>query len=217
MRRRGAPTSCSWTRPTTRTAGRPPVPYNLIELTAAPPSGASTIGNTSDWLRMVFTHEVRARRCTSISLAGGRPSRARVFGRAPFAFPNLTLPLWQIEGHRDLRGEPRRRGPGPLRATSTRSSGRRARADAFEPLDRVNGASSTGRRGTGGMPMARTFMSTWRGGSARRSWRSCRGARRGGCRTSAHGVQERSYGASLGSLWRDFAREEARRKAGAPG
>ena len=34
-----------------------PVPYNLIEITAAGPSGESLIGNTDDWLRLVFTHE----------------------------------------------------------------------------------------------------------------------------------------------------------------
>src|SRR5262245_50521715 len=34
-----------------------PVPYNLIEITAVPPPGGSTIGNTEDWLRLVFSHE----------------------------------------------------------------------------------------------------------------------------------------------------------------
>src|SRR5688572_14972826 len=33
------------------------VPYNLIEIAAVPPVGASEIGNTDDWLRLVFTHE----------------------------------------------------------------------------------------------------------------------------------------------------------------
>ena len=32
-----------------------PVPYNLIEITAAGPGGESLIGNTDDWLRLVFT------------------------------------------------------------------------------------------------------------------------------------------------------------------
>ena len=34
-----------------------PTPYNLIEITAAAPSGDSSIGNTDDWLRLVFSHE----------------------------------------------------------------------------------------------------------------------------------------------------------------
>src|SRR5450759_5177641 len=34
-----------------------PVPYDAIEITAAPPSAESIIGNTTDWLELVFTHE----------------------------------------------------------------------------------------------------------------------------------------------------------------
>ena len=46
-----------------------PVPYNTIEITvAAPPSGDS-IGNTSDWLRLVFVHEYT--HVAHLSRAGG--------------------------------------------------------------------------------------------------------------------------------------------------
>jgi hypothetical protein len=34
-----------------------PAPYNMIEITAAAPSGESSIGNTDDWLRLAFVHE----------------------------------------------------------------------------------------------------------------------------------------------------------------
>ena len=74
-----------------------PVPYNLIEITAAGPSGESLIGNTDDWLRLVFTHEY-----THVvhlgPLAGWIGGLRRVFGRNPALFPNLAQPLWAIEG-----------------------------------------------------------------------------------------------------------------------
>src|SRR3954447_23555293 len=34
-----------------------PVPYDAIEITAVPPPPESIIGNTTDWLEVVFTHE----------------------------------------------------------------------------------------------------------------------------------------------------------------
>ena len=34
-----------------------PLPYNTIEISAAAPSAESSIGNTEDWLRLVFIHE----------------------------------------------------------------------------------------------------------------------------------------------------------------
>jgi hypothetical protein len=73
-----------------------PVPYNTIVMTAAWPAGSEFIGNTDDWLRLVFTHEF-----THIVHLDRSESWARVvrgmFGRLPIAFPNLFLPKWQIE------------------------------------------------------------------------------------------------------------------------
>ena len=34
-----------------------PFPYDAIEITAVPPGGETLIGNTTDWLELVFTHE----------------------------------------------------------------------------------------------------------------------------------------------------------------
>ena len=74
-----------------------PVPYNLIEIAAVPPPGLSVIGNTDDWLRTVFAHEYvhvlhldRSR--------GVFGALRRLFGRSPVLFPNVFLPIWQIEG-----------------------------------------------------------------------------------------------------------------------
>ena len=74
-----------------------PVPFNLIEITAAAPTGESLIGNTNDWLRLVFTHEYT--HVVHLSRSRGWIGGLRhVFGRMPLLLPNLFTPLWQIEG-----------------------------------------------------------------------------------------------------------------------
>jgi hypothetical protein len=74
-----------------------PFPYDAIEIAATPPAIESLIGNTTDWLELVFTHEythvLHLDRTRGV-MQGVR----RVFGRNPFAFPNAFLPEWQIEG-----------------------------------------------------------------------------------------------------------------------
>src|SRR6185436_1213472 len=74
-----------------------PVPYDTIEIAAVPPAPESIIGNTTDWLEIVFTHEY-----THIlhldRTRGVMQGVRRVFGRVPVAFPNAFLPMWQIEG-----------------------------------------------------------------------------------------------------------------------
>ena len=74
-----------------------PLPYNTIEIAAAAPGGASSIGNTDDWLRLVFAHEYTH----IVHLSRGQGwigGLRRVFGRMPLLYPNLYLPIWQIEG-----------------------------------------------------------------------------------------------------------------------
>ena len=74
-----------------------PFPYNVIEISAAAPRGGEVIGNTSDWLRLVFVHEythiLHLDRSRGLFGAG-----RRVFGRHPLAMPNVFTPPWQIEG-----------------------------------------------------------------------------------------------------------------------
>ena len=64
-----------------------PLPYDTIEITAVPPASESLIGNTTDWLELVFTHEythiLHLDRSRGL-LQGVR----RVFGRVPPAFPS---------------------------------------------------------------------------------------------------------------------------------
>ena len=74
-----------------------PLPYDTIVVTAVWPAGWEFTGNTDDWLRLAFTHEFT--HIVHLDPSEGWASVARsIFGRAPYAFPNLFLPTWQIEG-----------------------------------------------------------------------------------------------------------------------
>jgi hypothetical protein len=74
-----------------------PVPYNLIEIVAAAPRAETIIGNTSDWLRLVFTHEYT--HVLHLERSGGwLGAIGRPFGRVPLFYPNLFLPPMLIEG-----------------------------------------------------------------------------------------------------------------------
>ena len=115
-----------------------PLPYNIIEITAAAPSGESTIGNTDDWLRLVFTHEYT--HILHLGRAGGWiGGLRRVFGRMPLLFPNLALPLWQIEGIATYQ-ESALTGQGRVYAGDFRLIPESAAAAGrFLPIDRANG------------------------------------------------------------------------------
>lgn len=74
-----------------------PVPYDLIEIEAVSPRADSTIGNTDDWLRLVFSHEYT--HVVHLDRSRGWIGGLRhAFGRLPPLFPNLFLPEWEIEG-----------------------------------------------------------------------------------------------------------------------
>lgn len=74
-----------------------PLPRNTIFLNAAAPSGADFIGRTSNWLRLVLTHEYT--HIVHLDRSRGLPRMVRgVLGRSVAAFPNLWLPQWQVEG-----------------------------------------------------------------------------------------------------------------------
>ena len=115
-----------------------PAPYNLIEITAAAPPGGSAIGNTDDWLRLVFSHEYT--HIVHLEKARGWiGGLRRVFGRAPVLYPNLFLPLWQIEGIATYN-ESALTGEGRVPAGDFRMIvDRAAAAGRFDPIDRANG------------------------------------------------------------------------------
>jgi len=115
-----------------------PAPYNMIEITAAAPSGESSIGNTDDWLRLVFSHEYT--HIVHLDKARGWIGGLRdVFGRSPLLYPNLFLPLWQIEGIATYN-ESLLTGEGRVPAGDFRFIIDRAAAERrFDPIDRANG------------------------------------------------------------------------------
>jgi WD40-like Beta Propeller Repeat/Omp85 superfamily domain len=115
-----------------------PLPYNTIEIITTSPDGQSLIGNTTDWLHLVFAHEYTH----VVHLSRGRGwigGLRRVFGRMPLLYPNLYLPLWQIEGiatyeESQLTGEGRVPA-GDFHSILTVAAAR----NQLEPLDRANG------------------------------------------------------------------------------
>jgi Tol biopolymer transport system component len=115
-----------------------PAPYNVIEITAAAPSAESAIGNTDDWLRLVFSHEYT--HIVHLDKARGWIGGLReVFGRSPLLYPNLFLPLWQIEGIATYN-ESVLTGEGRVPAGDFRFIIDRAAAERrFDPVDRANG------------------------------------------------------------------------------
>lgn len=114
-----------------------PLPYNTIEISAAGPPPGSFIGNTDDWLRLVFTHEFThiVHLSRSRGWIGGL---RRVFGRLPLLLPNQFQPFWQIEGVATWQESTRTSG-GRLRAGDFRVvlEGLAAR-ERFDPLDRAS-------------------------------------------------------------------------------
>ncbi len=115
-----------------------PVPYNVIEISAAAPSGGSTIGNTDDWLRLVLSHEYT--HIVHLDKARGWIGGLRaVFGHSPFLYPNLFLPLSQIEGLA-VYNESVLTGQGRIPSGDFRDIiDRAALSRRFDPVDRTNG------------------------------------------------------------------------------
>jgi WD40-like Beta Propeller Repeat len=190
-----------------------PLPYNLMEITAAPPTGASFIGNTDDWLRLVFTHEYV--HVLHLDQSRGWAAVARgVFGRTPFAFPNLTLPLWQIEGlatYEESRGGQGRVPAGDFHVVV----GQAARQRQFEPIDRAGGGLVDWPGGTAAYAYGAYFHEylARRYGDATLAELARRTAGRAPYLTA--GAFKAIYRRSLGQLWREFESEQASRAADA--
>ena len=116
-----------------------PLPYNTIVIYAAWPSGSEFIGNTDDWLRLVFTHEFTHIVHLDRSEGWARVVRG-VFGRIAARVSRIC----SCRRGRSKGWRPTRRARSPARAgctpaTSARSSAKRRAQRRLEPLDRVNG------------------------------------------------------------------------------
>ncbi len=74
-----------------------PLPYPSVVLHAVAPAGNDTFGNHESWLRLALVHELA--HITHLEDARGLWGLGRrVFGRAPFLFPNAFAMSWMIEG-----------------------------------------------------------------------------------------------------------------------
>jgi hypothetical protein len=193
-----------------------PVPFNIIEISAAAPPGQSTIGNTDDWLRLVLSHEYT--HIVHLDKARGWIGGLRnVFGRAPLLYPNLFLPLWQIEGIATYN-ESLLTGDGRVPAGDFRMIvDRAAVAGRFDPIDRANGG-----------------LVDWPGGSAQYAYGAYFHqylADRYGPESIAKLADETSgrlpyfgslafrkvFKRSLGELWNDFQADSRAHAASDPG
>ena len=74
-----------------------PLPYPFVTIRAVAPTGNDAFGNHEGWLRLALTHELA--HVVHLEEANGlwRVGR-RLFGRAPFLFPNSLAMSWMIEG-----------------------------------------------------------------------------------------------------------------------
>jgi Tol biopolymer transport system component len=74
-----------------------PLPFPLVTIRAVAPDGTDEFGNHEGWLRLVLTHELA--HTVHLEEARGIWGFGRkIFGRAPFLFPNTVAMSWMIEG-----------------------------------------------------------------------------------------------------------------------
>jgi Tol biopolymer transport system component len=191
-----------------------PLPRNIVFLNATVPSGAELIGNTEDWLRLVFTHEYT--HIVHLDRSGGWAKLARgVFGRIPVAFPNFWLPQWQIEGLATFE-------------ESALTGAGRAQAGDFGAIARVGAAAGRALpldRASGGLVQWPGGQAAYAAGLEFHEYL----ARRFGDETFAALATRTSrrlpflgtpafksvYGESLGSLWRGYSSALSANAAGA--
>lgn len=191
------------------------VPYNLIEIAAVPPPGRSLIGNTDDWLRLVFTHEYT--HVLHLEKSGGWfGSLRKVFGRVPAFYPNLFVPDWQIEGLATYQ-ESASTGAGRIPAGDFRSMLlAAAREEAFPPLDRATGAVIDWPGGSSAYLFGGYFHQFLadRYGAERLSVLTDETARR--LPFIGSPAFREVYGKSLGTLWTEFRDATMAAAGGAP-
>jgi Tol biopolymer transport system component len=189
-----------------------PLPYNTIELALVPPGGESVIGNTDDWLRLVFTHEY-----THIAhLARARGLFAglqRVVGRHPALFPNVFQPLWQIEGVATWQ-ESVHTGLGRVPAGDFRHILNRAAAEGrFDQLDRANGGLVDWPGGNAPYLYGayfHEFLARRYGAASLKRLTETTAGRFPYFGATAY---RKVFGRSLGDLWKEFAADSARSPA----
>ncbi len=178
-----------------------PLPYDTIVVYPVSPSGAGL--DTGDWLRLAFTHEFT--HIVHLDRSEGWAGVARsIFGRTVYAFPNLFLPPWQVEGLATYT-ESVITGEGRLHAGDFRAIvGEAARQHRLEPLDRVNGGLTDWPGGAGVYAYGVGFHQYLadRFGADTLAALAAATARR--VPYVATPAFKHIYGESLGELWRDY-------------
>lgn len=190
-------------------------PYNLIELSAVPPASETIIGNTDDWLRLVFSHEY-----THIvhleKSRGWVGSLRRVFGRLPLLYPNGFLPQWQIEGIATYE-ESVVSGEGRVPAGDFRMILDRAAAEhRFAPLDRAGGGVVDWPSGNAAYVYGAYFHDYLASRFGAESLRRLADATAGKLPYFGSRAFRTVFGRSLGMLWKDFQGDTANRLASDP-
>jgi hypothetical protein len=190
-------------------------PYPYVEIRASSPDGAES-GPFESWLRTVVTHELT--HIVHIEQAKGLfGAGRRLFGRAPFLFPNALQPSWFIEGLA-VREETRGTAFGRGRHTLTRMvvdeaarSGQLARVDqATLGLDRWP-------LGNAPYLFGEAFLETVERRFGPEATRDIALRHAGSVPYFDERTFKKATGQSLTTLWRDFARErEASLDDGAP-
>ena len=182
------------------------IPYNLIELAAVPPAGASEIGNTDDWLRLVFTHEYTHILHLEQS-RGWLGSLRHVFGRVPLFYSNLFLPAWQIEGLATFE-ESAVAGHGRVNAGDFRMIlDHAAAANRFAPLDRATTAVIDWPGGTSAYLYGAFFHDYLARRYGEASFARLASETAGRLPFFGSRAFKKVYGKSLGTLWDEFAAE----------
>jgi Omp85 superfamily domain/WD40-like Beta Propeller Repeat len=178
------------------------VPWNAIRIDATPPTGLEEIGNTDNWLEYVFTHEY-AHICHLDRSRGWARAAKAIFGRTVLAFPNLSLPLWQIEGLATFVES--EEGAGRLHSGDFKevvAAG--IRANRFEPIDRVNGGLVAWPNGDGWYAYGALFHEFLVERYGRDRLETLAGRTAGRLPYFTSGAFRDVYGKSLGNLWHEF-------------
>jgi hypothetical protein len=178
-----------------------PLPRDTVVIYTVAPSGAGL--DFDDWLRLAFTHEFTHIVHLDRSEGWARAVRS-IFGRTVYAFPNLFLPPWQVEGLATYE-ESIITGEGRLHAGDFRAIvGEAARQRRLEPLDRVNGGLTDWPGGAGVYAYGVGFHQYLadRFGAATLATLAEATARR--VPYIASPAFKRVYGESLGDLWGDY-------------
>jgi hypothetical protein len=184
-----------------------PLPFDTIEISAAapaPPAPSAAIGNTDDWLRLVFTHEYThiLHLDRSRGLFGGL---RRLFGRAPLLFPNMFLPGWATEGLATFY-ETRDTGLGRLEAGEFRLIvDAAARAGRVDPIDRATGALVDWPGGNAAYAYGARFHEYLARRFGPEAFGRLAAATAGRVPYFPGGAYKRVFGVSATELWRQFA------------